>query len=277
MPGCRPLRFVAALSLFGLIALTTACHTAPVLSDAAPMIESREHGQFVERSLLLDNGILHRYQVFIPSLKAGGAHPALILFLHGSGERGKDNRKQVEVGLAPVIRERMDEFPAIAVFPQMHIDQVDADRFTRTALSILDRSEDEFGADPKRILLTGVSAGGYASYDIAIMQPERFAAVVPICGGFDPPRVWDRERVDALGGLLTLDDAAAKMAHTRFWIFHGAQDTVVPPQKSREIFAALIRAKADVRYTEFPDANHNAWDPAYATAALWPWLFAQHR
>jgi predicted peptidase len=61
------------------------------------------------------------------------------------------------------------------------------------------------------------------------------------------------------------------------WIFHGAKDDLVPPQGDRRTFAALQAAGADVRYTEFPEANHNAWDPAYAEPALWTWLFAQRR
>lgn len=290
MLGCRPFLPVAALLSAMLIASTAACSGTPPRApshpaDAPPspassstaMTDPREHGRFVVRELTLDNGVLHRYQVFVPSRRAGGEQPAIMLFLHGSGERGSDNRKQVEVGLAPVIRKRMDTFPAIVVFPQMHRDQIDADRFARTSLAILDRAQAEFGGDPARVLLTGLSMGGYGSYELALMQPERFAAVVPICGGFDPPKAWDAERIAALGGPLDLDQAARKMAHIPFWIFHGAQDDVVPPRNSRDMVAALKRAGADVRYTEFPDADHDSWDPAYATPELWPWLFAQRR
>ncbi|MGH8080458.1 MAG: prolyl oligopeptidase family serine peptidase [Lysobacter sp.] len=241
------------------------------------MTDSRKHGHFVERELRTDTGTLYRYQVFVPSRKAGGEHPALMLFLHGSGERGTDNRKQVEVGLGPVIRERMDKFPAIVVFPQMHGKEQELYRFSHVALAMLDQSQAEFGADPKRVLLTGLSMGGYGSYELALMQPERFAAVVPICGGFDPPKAKEHERIASLGGALSLDEAAHKMAHIPFWIFHGGQDDVVPPQKSREMVAALKRAGAQVHYTEFAEAEHNSWDSAYADAKLWPWLFAQHR
>jgi predicted peptidase len=287
MPGCRTFRLAVALLLTGVIASITACRSVPApragsddsdaTSDASTMIDSRKHGRFLERELRLDDGVLYRYQVFVPSRKAGGEHPPLMLFLHGSGERGSDNRKQIEVGLGPVIRERIDEFPAIVVFPQMHTGSAEPYRFTHTALAMLDRSQDEFGADPKRVLLTGLSMGGYGSYELALMQPDRFAAVVPICGGYDTPRAKDHERIEALGGALTLDEAARKMAHIPFWIFHGALDDAVPPQKSREMNAALKRAGADVRYTEFPQADHNSWDSAYATKELWPWLFAQHR
>lgn len=282
MRCCRPLRLAAALPLLLAASLIAGCGPAHSLrpdssTPAASMTDSREHGRFLSRELVLNHGVVHRYQVFVPSRKAGGERPALIVFLHGSGERGDDNREQVEVGLGPVIRERMDEFPAIVVFPQMHDDQVDADRFPATVLAMLDRSEAEFGADPKRILLTGVSMGGYVSYELALMQPDRFAAMVPICGGYDPPKAYDAERIAALGGALSLDDAARKMRGIPFWIFHGADDDVVPPRYSRDMSAGLKRAGADVRYTEFADTGHNAWDQAYATDALWPWLFAQHK
>jgi predicted peptidase len=70
---------------------------------------------------------------------------------------------------------------------------------------------------------------------------------------------------------------ARRLRHLPMWIFHGAKDDVVPPDDDRRLYAALQSAGADVRYTEFPDANHNSWDAAYATPELWPWLFAQRR
>lgn len=284
MPGRRSPRGAFALLLSAALAALAGCQSAahrPASTAHAPpttaMTDPRAHGRFVSREVLLDNGVLHRYRVFVPARAAGGERPALILFLHGSGERGDDNRKQLEVGLAPVVRERIDTFPAIVVFPQMHGDDADERRFNRTALTILDRAQAEFGGDPARLYLTGLSMGGFASFDLALMQPDRFAAVVPICGGFKKPQVWDRQRIDDLGGLWTLDEAAQRMKGAPFWIFHGGRDDVVPPRRSREMAEALKRAGADVRYTEFPEADHNSWDPAYATEELWTWLFAQHR
>ncbi|MGO1072990.1 prolyl oligopeptidase family serine peptidase [Lysobacter sp. CA199] len=242
------------------------------------MPDEHQHGRFLERAYLGPNGIVHRYQVFVPSRNASGERPAIILFVHGSGERGDDNRKQVEVGLAPVVRKRMDEFPAIVVFPQMHKDQADADSFNRTALAILDRTQNEFDGDPARTYMTGLSMGGYASFELAIMQPDRFAAVVPICGGYNPAHVWDLERIRDLGPTLNRDEAVRGIAHLPFWIFHGTKDDAVPPQESRDMVAALKRAGAQqVRYTEFPDADHNSWDLAYAMSELWTWLFAQRK
>lgn len=246
-------------------------------STSAAMPDLREHGRFLERELLLADGALHRYQVFVPSRRAGGERPALILFLHGSGERGDDNRRQLEVGLGPVIRARMDSFPAIAVFPQMHADRDDPGHYAFTALAILDHAQAEFAADPQRIALTGLSMGGFLSYELALMRPERFAAVAPICGGFDPPHGWNPRRIAALGGVTTLDEAARRLASTPLWIFHGARDDIVRPERSREMIEALHRAGASARYTEFADADHNAWDPAYAMPEFWDWLWLQRR
>ncbi len=276
MPHGRPLRLATALLIVGSLVLAAACTPSATRPDAAPMSDTRAHGHFVSRQLERD-GIVHRYQVFLPSRRAGGERPALIMFLHGSGERGDDNRKQVEVGLGPVVRSRLDEFPAIVVFPQMHTDQADLERFGDTAFAILDAVQAEFDGDPQRVLLTGLSLGGYASFELALMQPERFAAVVPICGGFDPPEAQFVARRKALGGVSSHDEAAQKLRGIPFWVFHGAKDDVVSVENSRQMVAALKRAGAEVRYTEFPEAKHNSWDPAYATAALWPWLFAQRR
>lgn len=276
MPPGRPLRLAAALWLGGSLLFGAACAPSSTRPDAASMSDTRTHGQFVSRQLERD-GIVHRYQVFLPSRRAGGERPALIMFLHGSGERGDDNRKQVEVGLGPVVRSRLDEFPAIVVFPQIHSDEADLERFGDTAFAILDAVQAEFGGDPQRVLLTGLSLGGYASFELALMQPGRFAAVVPICGGFDPPEARFVARRKALGGVSSHDEAARKLRGIPFWVFHGAKDDVVSVENSRQMVDALKRAGADVRYTEFPDTGHNAWDPAYATAELWPWLFAQRR
>lgn len=285
MPGRRSPRTAIALLLsFALLALAGCLSTTPrPVADAAharsdsAMTDPRTHGRFVDRELRLADGALHRYQVFVPSRAAGGETPPLILFVHGSGERGDDNRRQTEVGLGAAIRKRMDTFPAIVAFPQMHGDRADADRFNRTALAVLDRVQAEFGGDPARTYMTGLSMGGFASFDLALMQPQRFAAVVPVCGGYNVPKAWDRERVEQLGGLWDADQAAQRMKGAPFWIFHGGKDDVVPPQRSREMVAALERAGASVRYTEFPDANHNSWDAAYGSAELWDWLFAQRR
>jgi len=280
MSDRRPLRIaVAALSCAALLSIA-ACALAPAAADApSAMTDPRERGRFLERELRLASGVRHRYQVFVPSRQAGGERPPAILFLHGSGERGDDNQRQLAVGLAPHLRSVQDRFPALVVFPQSPADASWTGDTARMALAALDAAMAEFGADPERVALTGLSRGGYGVYELALIQPGRFAALVPVCGGLTaPPSIPDLYVRDVAAAADPYADAARRLKDTPIWIFHGALDAAVPVAQSRDLAAALERAHArDARYTEFPQAEHNAWDAAYATPALWTWMFAQRR
>lgn len=265
--GVTPMIGKLAAAMLVLLSLC-ACSTTAVRGN---------HGEFVARESIIA-GTTYRYQVFVPAQSAAGEHPPVILFLHGSGERGTDNRRQIDIGLGPYLRKRMDDFPAIVVFPQAPpngewiVDGLDA------ALAALDAATREFGGDTRRTYLTGVSMGGFGTWELALMAPKRFAALVPICGAITE---INPDMVPYLGPIVLEPDPyavlAARLRHMPIWIFHGAKDDVVSPKDDRKTYAALKAAGADVRYTEFPDANHNAWDPAYATPELWTWLFAQKR
>lgn len=249
----------------------------PILAAGCTSQPERQRtGRFEPRTLELE-GVAHRYQVFVPG-DAVGAHPPVILFLHGTGERGSDGDKPVRVGLGPHVRAHAADFPAIVVFAQAPDDRDWNGDTARLALAELDAATVEFHGDRDRTYLTGLSMGGYGTWELALMQPQRFAALVPICGALLPP---DDERSLFVTPLAGAADPYAMLAqrlrHVPIWIFHGAKDDLVPPQDDRRTFAALQAAGADVRYTEFPDANHNAWDAAYAEPALWTWLFAQRR
>ena len=249
-------------------ALLPACRAMPLRPAS---------GAFVERTLVYD-GENHRYQVFVPALPAGGAHPPVILFLHGTGERGSDGARPTLVGLGPHLRAHAADFPAIVVFPQAPDGRDWNGMAAELAFAALEQATIEFGGDRKRTYLTGLSMGGYGTWELALLQPRRFAALVPICGALLPPRDERDLFVTPLAGAADPYAAlAARLRHLPTWIFHGARDDLVPPIDDRRTFAALKAAGADVRYTEFPDANHNAWDRAYVTPELWPWLFAQHR
>ena len=260
-----------SLAALLLMALMTACSTIAPRAD---------HGQFLPREVVVD-GSTHRYQVFVPATTAHtGKTPEVpvILFLHGSGERGNDNQAQVPVGIGAYIRQHMDDVPAIVVFPQAPADS-EWNQVADVTFAQLDAATREFGGDPDRTYLTGLSMGGFGTWDYALREPGRFAALVPVCGGL----VIDRRPSMNVAAVADADDpysaAAARLKHIPTWIFHGAKDDLVPPDYSRRMHAALQAAGAkDARYTEFPDANHNSWDPAYQhTPALWTWLFAQHR
>jgi predicted peptidase len=197
--------------------------------------------------------------LFVPhDYKPDKAYP-LILFLHGAGETGSDGKKQVNVGLGPAVRKQEKTFPCLVIFPQSQkrtwrADTGDAKR----ALDILAEIEKEYNIDSKRVYLTGLSMGGYGTWSLATSQPEKWAAIVPICGGGDPK-------------------SADKIKDIPCWCFHGDKDNAVPVARSRQMIEALKKAGAKPKYTEYPGVGHNSWDKAYGTKELYVWLLEQHK
>lgn len=255
-----------------LAVIGAACGAAP-----------RTHGEFVERSVQI-RGVAYRYQVFLPADKFKGKRP-VVLFLHGKGELGYDGKKPIQVGLGPYLRANPDTFPAIAVFPQAPDNTQWMGDVNQIAIAALDATLNEFEADPDRIYLTGLSMGGLGTWLLAMEHPDRFAALVPVCSNLTistSPESGVGMTVEAPASAVEMDPFLAnvsKLRHIPVWIFHGGKDDLVPPIHAQRVNAALKSSGArEVHYTEFPNANHNCWDPAYAqTPELWDWLFAQHR
>ena len=220
------------------------------------------HGQsktgFLEKTHKNADGTESPYVLFLPANYDGKTEVPVILFLHGAGETKGGTKKPVEVGLGPVIKKEQD-FPAIVVIPQSEKRtwQAVSDDGKR-ALAILDTVTKEYKTDAKRTYLTGLSMGGYGTWSIIATQPEKFAAIVPICGGGDP-------------------NAAAKFKDVPCWCFHGDKDPAVNVQKSRDMIEALKKAGGSPKYTEYPGVGHNSWDAAYADKEMWKWLFAQKK
>lgn len=179
----------------------------------------------------------------------------LVLFLHGAGERGAD-LELVKTHGPPKLVAAGQQFPFILVSPQCRDDEW-WDVETLTAL--LDTLARQYRVDPKRIYVTGLSMGGYGAWALALAYPDRFAAIVPICGG----------------GRTLL---AKKIARLPIWAFHGAQDDTVPLEQSKRMIAALRRAgNKQARLTIYPDAGHDSWTETYANPALYRWLLKQQR
>jgi predicted esterase len=176
----------------------------------------------------------------------------LLLYLHGSGERG-DDLEVVRSNGPPKLIKQGRKFPAIVVSPQCprgrhwQADELGA---------FLDKIEKDYRVDRSRVYCTGVSMGGYASWALAETFPGRFAAVVPICGGGDP-------------------SDAARINGTPVWAFHGGKDPWVPVARSQEMVDALKALGADARLTIYPELQHDAWTTAYNDEALWAWMFKQ--
>ena len=188
---------------------------------------------------------------------------ALVLFLHGAGERGDDNAAQLKHGSAELIGYcRKNGIKAVLLFPQCPRDRWWAGKeppeggSMLTALeALLDAKTEEF--KPDRVYAVGLSMGGFAVWELALRNPERFAAVMPVCGGGDPAR-------------------AAKLTGLPVLAVHGSADTVVPVRLSREMVRAIWNAGGEnVVYQELPLCGHDAWTPAFRCADNWKWLFAQ--
>jgi predicted peptidase len=199
----------------------------------------------------------------------------LVLFLHGAGERGKDNEVQLKYlptwMTAPENRQR---FPCYLIAPQCRPDTywVETPRaFDREAprqppgpqmqvvLNVLEEVLVNHPIDPQRLYLTGLSMGGYGSWDLGTRWADRWAAVAPICGGGD-------------------ELYADRLVHVPVWAWHGDRDDVVPVDKSRTMIEAIRSAGGSPKYTELKGVGHDSWTEAYTAAdGLLPWMFAQRK
>jgi len=244
---------------------------AALLVLALPSAALAETG-FLDRTVRVE-GRDYAYQVYVPRKRPQAPAP-IILALHGAGERGSDGLFQTEVGLAGAIRRHPDRWPAIVVFPQAPKDQLWMGAPAKVALAALAQAEREFRTDPDRVYLAGLSMGGNGVWRLAYEQPERFAAVVPVCAFAGPFRGLPPIAGPGPDPYAAL---AGKISRLPIWIVHGDADSVVPVDESRRMAAALKAAGAQVTYKELPGVDHNSWDPGFADEALPTWLFQQRR
>ncbi len=196
------------------------------------------------------------YLLFTPTNKVhqnkSGKLP-LIVFLHGAGERGTDIQK-VKVHGPPKLAEQNADFPFMVLSPQCPENQ----RWDARALSeLLDHIIANHQVDRSRIYLTGLSMGGQGTYDLAILRPNTFAAIAPICGG------------DYMHAY-----SASIIKELPIWVFHGAMDEVVPLDNSVRIVKALKNLKADVQFTIYPMAGHDSWTETYLNEKLYTWFLS---
>jgi predicted peptidase len=217
------------------------------------------------------NGVVYRYVVSVPADRSARRSWPIILFLHGSNERGDDGVAQSKVGLARAVREHPERFPAVVVMPQSRPENDwTSPAMEAQILAALDASSREFHGDPQRTYLTGFSMGGYGTWALAAKYPKRFAAIVVVCGGIQwptPRKITDEEPYVAV---------ARKVAGIPVWVFHGDADRNVFVSESREMVKLLRGLHADVRYSEYAGVAHESWDRAYGEPELPVWLFAQH-
>jgi len=244
---------------------------------AAALVPSPPETGFLNRTLSID-GEKFRYQVYVPAEYDDSRKWPVILFLHGSGERGSDGLHQTVVGLGSAIRSHPERFPAIVIFPQAPEGKRWSGQGEAIALKALEQTLAQFEADPDRVYLVGLSMGGRGAIQIAQQEPERFAAMVAVCGWVVPPKaIADIEPPPPESEGDPYGAAADRLKGIPIRLYHGSQDTVVPASESRRLAVALHERSADAKYTEYSDVGHAAWDKAFADAELWKWLFAQRR
>jgi predicted peptidase len=224
------------------------------------------------------NGTTYRYQVYVPAGWNKHQKWPVLLFLHGYGERGSDGLLSTDVGIGHAIRTHADRFNLIVVIPQCPATTVwSSKEMEEMAMAALEQTVHEFKGDRERLYLTGLSMGGYATWDMAVRYREKFAAFVPVCGGIQPGQHITELRSSLIDDPKVGDpyaETARRIGPTPVWIFHGADDPAVPVEESRKMAAALQAAGANFKYTEYPGIGHNSWDKAYSEPDLVPWLLA---
>lgn len=239
--------------------------------------QMRETG-FLARSVTI-GAASYPYVVYVPRDYDPSRAWPVILFLHGSGERGTDGWRETIHGVANTIRFEPVRIPAIVVFPQAPPETRWLDEPAGAAMLALDRTIAEFHGDATRVYVTGLSMGGYGTLHLAMAHPNRFAAAVVVCGGLLPHPTTTAVRQSPLTmGGDPYAIAAGKLRDLPIWFFHGTDDPVIPVDESRHLVEALKSAGApDVHFTEYAGVGHGAWDRAYGEASMWTWLFAQKR
>jgi len=212
------------------------------------------------------------YRLMSPANPKPGQKYPLVIFLHGAGERGNDNNVQLVHGVKEFANaQAREKFPCFLIAPQCPTGKrwVEVDWSAKQhdmppkpseplnwLLALLEQMKKEKPIDTDRIYVTGLSMGGYGTWDLLSRHAEMFAAAVPVCGGGDEAK-------------------ASVMKGVPIWVFHGAKDTAVIPERSRNMVAAVKKAEGNIKYTEYPEVGHDSWNKAYADPELLPWMFGQ--
>lgn len=250
------------------------------LPVSLPAHARRQETGFLDRTTTIET-VQYKYQVFVPDDWTPHRKWPVILALHGAGERGNDGLLQTDVGIGTAIRSNRSAFEAIVVMPQCPknlwwmLPPMDD-----LAMSALAEATREFHGDTQRTYLTGLSMGGYGSWHLAQKHRGTFAALVVICGGIRPPAAALKATPD-LATVAPPDSpksylvAAERVGKIPVWIFHGADDEIVPVTESRRMSEAMKQVGAEVHYTEYPGVGHPCWNKAYDEPKLFPWLFSK--
>lgn len=223
---------------------------------------------------LVDHGDTLRYRLLYPDYDTLRRYP-LVVFLHGSGERGSDNRAQLKWGVQEFASDAMMALhPAVVIAPQcpsgqswshmsgfgtpqLHLEP-GASRPLQLVILLIHQLESRMPIDSNRIYITGLSMGGLGTYDAIERYPNLFAAALPVAGGGDP-------------------SLASRIVHVPLWDVHGSEDAAVNPLYSLEMIQALFKAGGHPGFSLIPETGHFSWLAAYSNPRIMEWLFRQHR
>jgi predicted peptidase len=218
----------------------------------------------IETASHITKAVEVHYLLYLPGDYGKDPHRKwpLILFLHGSGERGSDLELLKRQPL-PKTLDRQKDFPFIVASPQLPLAMGNWSDWIDPVNVLLNQIQATYSVDTQRVYLTGLSMGGFGAWEFALRYPRRFAAIVPIAGGY-------RLRNNAIpGNICDLKDLPV-------WVFHGGRDTNVVPRQSKDMVDALKACGGNVKFTLYPDAAHaESWTRAYSDPELYKWLLAQ--
>lgn len=237
------------------------------------------YAQFEPASYMI-NGNTLPYQVMFPKNYDATKQYPLMVFLHGAGERGNDNEKQLTHGKDFLINNFQSDCPAIVIVPQCpetsywaNVEKQYFGNKTTFTFGISDKATPPMETlvllitnwlnsgkiDQHQVYVGGLSMGGMGTYELLWRMPNTFAAAFAICGGGDIPKVQYYTK------------------NTALWIFHGSADNIVPVQLSQKMYESLKAAGNDVKYTEYPDVNHGSWVNVFQEKELVPWLMSHKK
>ncbi len=216
-----------------------------------------------------------KYRQLFPDANPSRKYP-LVIFLHGSGERGSDNDAQLKWGVMNfAVEQTMMKYPAFVIAPQcpanLNWANIAMNRNTREVrlekdpskpmelvIALINKMIKDSPIDKNRIYITGLSMGGFGTFDAIERYPNLFAAAVPVCGGGDISKVESIKQIP-------------------IWIFHGAEDPAVDSQFSLDMTQALTKAGAHPGFTQYPESGHFSWLAAYSDPLTMEWMFRQHK
>jgi predicted peptidase len=231
--------------------------------------------RFSSNKYVNQQGDTLNYRLLSPDYNTLRKYP-LVIFLHGSGERGNDNESQLKWGVMNFASdEAMILHPAIVIAPQCpsrqswsnfkNSEKTEDVRLLTTptkpmelVIELIKKLSKEMQVDTNRIYITGLSMGGFGTFDAIERYPDLFAAAVPVCGGGDISK-------------------APSIVHIPIWIFHGAEDAAVNPKFSLDMVEALTKAGAHPGFTLYPEVGHFSWLVAYSDPLMIEWMFRQHK